>query len=127
MPVRPRLTRKRSGPATSQPFCRTCDRLRLTADGVLLLCLYAQHGTDIRRPLRAGAGLDNSTIYRRIKAILAKTGVSTERHGSRSLRNSFAVRELNEGAAPELIEERLGLRDARSITRYVSAAKRDQA
>lgn len=75
---------------------------------------------------RAGAGLDNSTIYRRIKAILAKTGVSTERHGSRSLRNSFAVRELNEGAAPELIEERLGLRDARSISRYVSAAKRDQ-
>ncbi len=41
--------------STSQPFCRTCDRARLTADGVLLLCLYAQHGTDLRRPLRAGA------------------------------------------------------------------------
>ena len=38
-----------------EPFCRTCDRARLTADGVLLLCLYAQHGTDLRRPLRAGA------------------------------------------------------------------------
>ncbi len=41
--------------STTQPFCRTCDRARLTADGVLLLCLYAQHGTDLRRPLRAGA------------------------------------------------------------------------
>ena len=40
--------------STTQPFCRTCDRARLTADGVLLLCLYAQHGTDLRRPLRAG-------------------------------------------------------------------------
>jgi cyclic pyranopterin phosphate synthase len=41
--------------STSQPFCGACDRARLTADGVLLLCLYAQHGTDLRRPLRAGA------------------------------------------------------------------------
>lgn len=44
--------------STTQPFCRTCDRARLTADGILLLCLYAQHGTDLRRPLRAGASLD---------------------------------------------------------------------
>ena len=41
--------------STTQPFCGACDRARLTADGVLLLCLYAQHGTDLRRPLRAGA------------------------------------------------------------------------
>lgn len=41
--------------STTQPFCRTCDRSRLTADGVLLLCLYAQDGIDLRRPLRAGA------------------------------------------------------------------------
>jgi cyclic pyranopterin phosphate synthase len=44
--------------STTRPFCRTCDRARLTADGVLLLCLYAQHGTDLRRPLRAGASAD---------------------------------------------------------------------
>ena len=47
--------------STSQPFCRTCDRSRLTADGVLLLCLYAQHGIDLRRPLRAGASHDTLT------------------------------------------------------------------
>ncbi len=53
--------------STSQPFCRTCDRVRLTADGVLLLCLYAQHGTDLRRPLRAGASHD--TLKRTIHAV----------------------------------------------------------
>ncbi len=37
------------------PFCRTCDRSRLTADGLWFLCLYAQRGTDLRQPLRAGA------------------------------------------------------------------------
>jgi GTP 3',8-cyclase len=41
--------------STTQPFCGTCDRARLTADGVWLLCLYASGGTDLRRPLRAGA------------------------------------------------------------------------
>ncbi|MCC7008983.1 MAG: GTP 3',8-cyclase MoaA [Acidobacteria bacterium] len=53
--------------STTRPFCRTCDRARLTADGVLLLCLYAQHGTDLRRPLRAGAPLD--TLRRMIAAV----------------------------------------------------------
>src|SRR5919112_5784266 len=41
--------------STTEPFCATCDRSRLTADGVWLLCLYASAGTDLRRPLRAGA------------------------------------------------------------------------
>ncbi|MFQ5829490.1 MAG: GTP 3',8-cyclase MoaA [Candidatus Methylomirabilia bacterium] len=37
------------------PFCRTCDRSRLTADGLWYLCLYAQQGIDLRQPLRSGA------------------------------------------------------------------------
>ncbi len=41
--------------STTQPFCADCDRSRLTADGVWLMCLYARAGTDLRRPLRAGA------------------------------------------------------------------------
>jgi cyclic pyranopterin phosphate synthase len=55
--------------STSQPFCATCDRARLTADGVLLLCLYARHGLDLRRPLRAGASED--TLDRMIRAVWA--------------------------------------------------------
>ena len=41
--------------STTVPFCRDCDRARLTADGVLYLCLYATRGLDLRGPLRAGA------------------------------------------------------------------------
>ncbi|ONI81034.1 cyclic pyranopterin phosphate synthase MoaA [Actinosynnema sp. ALI-1.44] len=44
--------------STTQPFCATCDRSRLTADGMWLRCLYAMTGTDLREPLRAGASLD---------------------------------------------------------------------
>lgn len=41
--------------STTEPFCRTCDRSRLTADGTWLLCLYAEVGLDLREPLRLGA------------------------------------------------------------------------
>jgi GTP 3',8-cyclase len=40
--------------STSQPFCRTCDRSRLTTDGIWLLCLYAEHGIDLKALLRSG-------------------------------------------------------------------------
>ncbi|MEO8258072.1 MAG: GTP 3',8-cyclase MoaA [Acidobacteriota bacterium] len=41
--------------STTAPFCRTCDRSRVTADGVWYLCLYARLGLDLRGPLRRGA------------------------------------------------------------------------
>ena len=41
--------------STTEPFCRTCDRSRLTADGLWYLCLYAQRGLDLREHLRSGA------------------------------------------------------------------------
>ena len=41
--------------STTEPFCRDCDRSRLTSDGLWYLCLYAARGTDLRGPLRAGA------------------------------------------------------------------------
>ncbi len=41
--------------STTEPFCHSCDRSRLTADGMWYLCLYAPSGTDLRRALRAGA------------------------------------------------------------------------
>ncbi|HJR04991.1 MAG TPA: GTP 3',8-cyclase MoaA, partial [Methylomirabilota bacterium] len=45
--------------STTAPFCRACDRSRLTADGLWYLCLYAGRGTDLRRPLRAGASRED--------------------------------------------------------------------
>jgi GTP 3',8-cyclase len=40
--------------SVTAPFCRACDRTRLTADGVWYQCLYARSGVDLRAPLRAG-------------------------------------------------------------------------
>jgi GTP 3',8-cyclase len=44
--------------STTEPFCRTCDRSRLTADGVWYLCLYAANGIDLRTPLRRRASVE---------------------------------------------------------------------
>ena len=44
--------------STTAPFCRDCDRSRLTADGTWYLCLYAADGVDLRAPLRDGASDD---------------------------------------------------------------------
>ncbi|MDN5716707.1 MAG: GTP 3',8-cyclase MoaA [Janibacter sp.] len=41
--------------SVTMPFCGSCDRLRLTADGQLRNCLFANGETDLRAPLRAGA------------------------------------------------------------------------
>ncbi len=41
--------------STTEPFCRSCDRSRLTADGRWYLCLYGSHGADLRAALRSGA------------------------------------------------------------------------
>lgn len=41
--------------STTSPFCRTCDRSRLTADGMWFLCLYAVDGVDLKDRLRRGA------------------------------------------------------------------------
>jgi cyclic pyranopterin phosphate synthase len=45
--------------STTEPFCRSCDRSRLTADGMWYRCLYATSGTDLRTPLRAGMSQDD--------------------------------------------------------------------
>jgi GTP 3',8-cyclase len=45
-------------PSVTEPFCDSCNRLRLTADGQLRACLFALEETDLRGPLRAGASDD---------------------------------------------------------------------
>jgi GTP 3',8-cyclase len=40
----------------SEPFCSTCDRIRLTADGQLRTCLFSRREWDLKTPLRDGAG-----------------------------------------------------------------------
>ncbi len=41
--------------SVTRPFCGTCDRVRLTADGQVRNCLFARSESDLRGPLRRGA------------------------------------------------------------------------
>ena len=44
--------------SVTKPFCGECTRLRLSADGSLYTCLFANAGTDVRDALRSGASDD---------------------------------------------------------------------
>jgi cyclic pyranopterin phosphate synthase len=57
--------------SVSRPFCRNCNRIRLTADGKLRYCLFAIEETDVKSLLRGGAPDDE--IAARIRStVLAK-------------------------------------------------------
>lgn len=55
--------------STTEPFCRACDRSRLTADGLWFLCLYAEQGIDLRELVRTGA--EDEVIAERIRRVWA--------------------------------------------------------
>ena len=44
--------------STTEPFCRDCDRARITADGVFFTCLYATDGLALRDAVRGGESPD---------------------------------------------------------------------
>jgi GTP 3',8-cyclase len=58
-------------PSVTEPFCDSCNRLRLTADGQLRACLFSLEETDLRGPLRAGAS-DDELAARARECIAAK-------------------------------------------------------
>ena len=74
--------------STTEPFCADCDRSRLTADGLWLLCLYARGGLDLRRPLREGASVGElAQLIRAVWTMRADRGAE-ERLGAAS-RDAF--------------------------------------
>jgi cyclic pyranopterin phosphate synthase len=52
--------------SVTEPFCASCTRARLTADGKLRMCLLREYEVDLITPLRAGAALDD------LKALITK-------------------------------------------------------
>ncbi|MGD0855959.1 MAG: GTP 3',8-cyclase MoaA [Dehalococcoidia bacterium] len=42
----------------SEPFCKECNRLRLSATGMLFPCLFSDNGVDIKTPVRNNADLE---------------------------------------------------------------------
>ena len=74
--------------STTSPFCSTCDRSRLTADGIWYLCLYAATGIDLRQPLRSGAPLADiqsliTQAWRQRRNRGAEERQALEKHGAR--------------------------------------------
>jgi cyclic pyranopterin phosphate synthase len=52
--------------SVTRPFCGSCDRVRLTADGQVRNCLFARTESDLRGPMRSGAGdAELAAIWRR--------------------------------------------------------------
>jgi cyclic pyranopterin phosphate synthase len=53
--------------SVTQPFCGSCSRARLSAEGMLYTCLFASVGTDLRQPLRDGASeAELAALLRRV-------------------------------------------------------------
>jgi GTP 3',8-cyclase len=55
--------------SVTRPFCGSCDRVRLTADGQVRNCLFAREESDLRSALRSGAA--DEEIARRWQAAVA--------------------------------------------------------
>lgn len=70
-------------PSVTEPFCDSCDRLRLTADGFLKACLFSLAETDLKGPLRSGVSDDQL-------AVLARNSVSSKWSGHRIGQPDFA-------------------------------------
>jgi cyclic pyranopterin phosphate synthase len=80
--------------SVTEPFCSSCSRARLTADGKLVTCLFSQIGHDLKKLLRSGtsdADLLNfiDSIWRartdrysaeRLEALLSDGGYDPRRH-----------------------------------------------
>ena len=62
-------------PSVTQPFCDSCDRIRITADGQLRSCLFSLRETDLRAVLRGG-GSDEDLAA----AIAAEVGTKWAGH-----------------------------------------------
>jgi len=57
-------------PSVTEPFCESCDRVRLTAEGQFRTCLFALEEFDLRHELRAGAGLEEPDLDDRLAAAI---------------------------------------------------------
>jgi cyclic pyranopterin phosphate synthase len=77
--------------SVTEPFCATCDRVRLTADGQLRACLFSTDETDLRALLRSGAGDDQLA-----EALQATVGAKWAGHGITAVDFTRPARSMSE-------------------------------
>lgn len=75
-------------------FCDQCNRIRLTSDGILKLCLYYENGLDIKKILRSGASSEE--LLEAMKSIIYKKPAEhqfhlTAKEGTEELKNMSQI------------------------------------
>lgn len=75
----------------SHNFCDSCNRVRLTAEGLLLLCLGQEHSMDLKQIIRAHPG--NRTILK--KAIIESLDIKPKGHDFDIKSNEILLRHMN--------------------------------
>jgi len=75
----------------TEPFCSSCDRVRLTADGQLRACLFATDETDLRTLLRGGATDDDLAV-----AVAATVAGKWAGHGISNVTFTRPTRSMSE-------------------------------
>jgi len=65
-----------------------------------------------------GARMTRKTVYMQMRATFARAGMDLSRSGGRTLRNTFAKRQLDQGASPDELKDVLGLALERSAADY---------
>jgi cyclic pyranopterin phosphate synthase len=67
--------------SVSRPFCGACDRVRLTADGQIRNCLFAQEETDLRAALRSGCDDEHIAELLRTTLLAKRAGHGIDDEG----------------------------------------------
>ncbi|GAO44419.1 molybdenum cofactor biosynthesis protein [Flavihumibacter petaseus NBRC 106054] len=78
----------------THPFCDTCNRMRLTADGKLKNCLFSRTETDLLGPYRAGEPIDNlilANIMGKAKALGGQINTDYEHLDADTLANRSMI------------------------------------
>ena len=77
--------------SVSSPFCGDCTRARLTTEGALVTCLFADGGVDLRGPMRGGADDD------RLRELIASTWTNRRDRYSEERQDLLQIEGVGEG------------------------------
>lgn len=81
---------------------------------------------DLLFPGTHGAPLDKATVYSQVKRTFQRAGLELARMGGRTLRNTYALQELDQGTSLMELQEKMGLVMEKSVMHYQSLQRRSK-
>ena len=88
--------------STTQPFCQSCDRVRVTADGKLFTCLYARTGVDLKNFIRPTRSVEKLRSFLSSHWRARNDREAERRHGLSDRGPAFSLRVLQENPHLEM-------------------------